>query len=352
MTAFTVAFEGAGYDETAIAQRTATHLGARFLPVPANPALFADLFCEAVSHGEMVHYNAHGVARFALSRAVSRAGYKVVLAGEGADELFAGYDFSSAALASSQTHPSRLRVLRSLLRLMRPGDAQQRQISTVSPMLARLTKLLALPAPLLENLAGKLVLLRSLLSPEFLQTVGGRDPYWECFKRFNWRTEIAGRAPVKQVLYLWMKSLFVNYVLAADRLDMSHGVEVRLPFLDHKLFELAKSIPAPLLAQGQIRKQLLRDAAQPFITEEVYREAKRPFFAPPSSSGPAKNPMYQLMQDLLRGRAFGTVPFFNQAAVVELLDRLDSMPGAERASYDPVLFMMSSICVLQQAHHL
>ena len=352
MTAFTVAFEGPGYDESAIAARTAAHLGARFISVPASPALFADLFCEAVSHGEMVHYNAHGVARFALSRAVGRAGYKVVLAGEGADELFAGYDFSSAALAASQSPSSRLRVLRSLLRLMRPGDAHQRQISTVSPALARITKLLALPAPLLENLAGKLVLLRSLLSPEFLHAFGDRDPYWEFFKRFNWRTEIAGRQPVKQVLYLWMKSLFVNYVLAADRLDMSHGVEVRLPFLDHKLFELAKTIPAPLLAQGPIRKQLLRDAVQPFVTEEVFREVKRPFFAPPSSSGPMNNPMFRLMQDLLRGRAFGAVPFFHQASVVELLDRLHLMPAAERAAYDPVLFMMSSICVLQQTHKM
>ncbi len=351
MTAFTVAFEGQGYDESAIAERTAAHLGARFLSVPAPPALFADLFCEAVSHGEMVHYNAHGVARFALSRAVSRAGYKVVLAGEGADELFAGYDFSSAALASSQPPPRRFGALRSLLRLMSPGDAHQRQIATVSPTLARITKVLALPAPLRENLAGKLVLLRSLLAPEFLHAVGDRDPYWEFFKRFNWRTEIAGRQPVKQVLYLWMKSLFVNYVLAADRLDMSHGVEVRLPFLDHKLFDLAKTIPAPLLAEGPIRKQLLRDAVQPFVTGEVYRELKRPFFAPPSS-GPANNPMYQLMQDLLRGQAFGTVPFFNQSSVVTLLDRLHLMPADERGSYDPVLFMMASTCVLQQAHKL
>ena len=78
---------------------------------------------------------------------------------------------------------------------------------------------------------------------------------------------------------------------------------------------------------------------------------KRPFFAPPSS-GPANNPMYRLMQDPLRGQAFGAVPFFNQSTVVTLLDRLHLMPAAERASYDPELFMMSSICVPKQAHKL
>lgn len=154
-----------------------------------------------------------------------------------------------------------------------------------------------------------------------------------------------------QRLRNWLLRPTAALPLDVFRIAVSHGVEVRLPFLDHKLFELAKTIPATLLAEGPIRKQLLRDAVQPFVTAEDYRAVKRPFFAPPSS-GPVNNPMYRLMQDLLRGQAFAAVPFFNQPSVLTLLDRLHLMPAAERGPYDPVLFMMSSISVLQQAHKL
>jgi asparagine synthase (glutamine-hydrolysing) len=352
LTAFTVAFEGQGYDESAMAARTAAHLGSKFQAVPAHARVFADLFCQTVAQGEMVHYNAHGVARFALSRAVRDAGFKVVLAGEGADELFAGYEFSSAALDASRTNSTSTSRWRLLLRLLRPGNAHQRSISTVSPALARLSKVLAIPAPLLEGLAEKMVLLRSLLAPDFVHTFRNREPFREFFRQFDWSADLAGRQPVKQVLFLWMKSLFVNYVLAADRLDMAHGVEVRLPFLDHKLFELAKTIPAALLAEGPIRKQLLRDAVKPFVTDEVYGEVKRPFYAPPSSgsNGADHDPMYGLMQDLLRRQ--GAAPCFDSGAVVKLLDRIHAMEPAARAAFDPILFMMSSMSVLHQTYKL
>ena len=85
-------------------------------------------------------------------------------------------------------------------------------------------------------------------APDFLERYGGRDPYRVFFDAFDYRTQLAGREPVKQILYLWLKSLFVNYNLAAERLNMAHRVEVRLPFLDHLLFEYGSRIPTALLA--------------------------------------------------------------------------------------------------------
>ena len=169
--------------------------------------------------------------------------------------------------------------------------------------------------------------------------------------QFDRPATMSGREPVKQVLYLWMKSLFVNYVLAADRLDLAHAVEVRLPFLDHELFELTRMIPASLLAKGSIRKGLLRDAARPFISDEVYRGWKQPFFAPPSTLQ-LQNPMYQLMQDVLRSKSLADVPFFDPKSVVALLDRLPAMHPGARASMDPLLFMMTSMSILQERYRL
>lgn len=349
VAAFTVAFDHADFNESAMARRTAAHLGADFLPLPVTEADFAGVFIEAVRHGEMVHYNAHGAARYLLSREVQRAGYKVVLAGEGADELFAGYEFSRQALLSSGTNASLSKWPRMLLRMMSPKNSVEQQIAHTSPWLGRVSRVLAFSPDLVDYVAGKFTLLQSMLATSFAQEFQRRDPYREFFRQFKWRADLFGREPVKLILYLWMKSLFVNYVLAGERLDMAHAVEVRLPFLDHKLFEFARSIPASMLAKNGAQKYLLREAVKPFITDEVYRGAKQPFFAPPMLMG---NPMYELLQDLLRSQSFKSVPFFDQSSVIRFLDELPAMDEGSRKSMDPVLFIMASIGVLHEHHRL
>ena len=349
VSAFTVAFDHQEFNESAAARRTATHLGADFLSVPVTEADFADVFVEAVEQGEMVHYNAHGAARYRLSRAVQQAGYKVVLAGEGADELFAGYEFSHQALMSSSVNGSLLKWPRILLRMMQPRDLTQQRIARTSPWLERTCRGLGFSSNLLDYVAEKFDLLESMLATEFAQQFQRRDPYREFLRQFKLRANLFGREPVKQILFLWMKSVFVNYVLAGERLDMAHAVEVRLPFLDHKLFEFARAIPATVLARNGGRKHILREAVRPYVTDEVYQGKKQPFFAPPMLIG---NPMYDLLQDLLRSERFKSVPFFDSAAVVRFLDKLPAMDDQSRRSMDPILFMMASISVLHNHHRL
>jgi asparagine synthase (glutamine-hydrolysing) len=349
VAAFTVAFDHQDFNESATAQRTAAHVGADFLPVPVTEKDFAAVFIEAVGQGEMVHYNAHGAARYQLSRAVQQAGYKVVLAGEGADELFAGYDFCRQALLTSGANTGLAKWPQMLLRMMRPKTLTEQQIARTSPWLERICRGLAFSPNLLEYVAEKFTLLGSMLATDFVREFQRRDPYRQFLKQFKWRANLLGREPAKQILYLWMKSLFVNYVLAGERLDMAHAVEVRLPFLDHKLFEFARSIPAAMLARNGGQKYLLREAVRPFVTDEVYHGTKQPFFAPPMLIG---NPMYELLQDLLRSQNFKSVPFFDQSSVIRFLDELPAMDEHTRTSMDPVLFMMASVSVLHQHHRL
>ena len=148
-----------------------------------------------------------------------------------------------------------------------------------------------------------------------------------------------------------MKSLFVNYVLAAERLDMAHSVEVRLPFLDHHLFDFASSIPASFLARNGQLKYVLREAVKPYVRDEVYRGIKQPFLAPPTLMSPG-NPMYELLQDTLRSASLKSVPFFDRAAVVGFLDQLPTMEETTRSSMDPILFMMASISILHTHYKL
>ncbi len=89
--AFTLSFDRPEYDETAIAREMASRANAEFHPIPITQTELADHFADAVAHAETLAINAHGVAKYLLSRAVRDAGYKVVLTGEGSDEILAGY---------------------------------------------------------------------------------------------------------------------------------------------------------------------------------------------------------------------------------------------------------------------
>jgi len=88
---FCVGFDHATYDESAMAREAADRVGAHFTEVRATQESLASDFGDAVWHGETLFSNAHGVAKFALSRAARDAGVKVVLTGEGADETLGGY---------------------------------------------------------------------------------------------------------------------------------------------------------------------------------------------------------------------------------------------------------------------
>lgn len=89
--AFTLAFERGAYDEEPQAREMAAQAGAEFTPIPIRQDDLADHFADSVIQSETLCLNAHGVAKYLLSRAVRDAGLKVVMTGEGADEILGGY---------------------------------------------------------------------------------------------------------------------------------------------------------------------------------------------------------------------------------------------------------------------
>lgn len=366
VAAFTVGFARKKYDETAGAREAARAAGADHRVETLGDAELADHFARAVWHAETLQYNAHGVARYLLSRRVNRDGYRAVLAGEGADEAFFGYEFLRAAAGSageaggaddgfggagSPLASRALRRLRVLGRLLRSSRRADPGVASVSPWLARAASALDASPALFTRLARGLGYLRALAAPDFLREFKGYDLYRAYYRRCRAAARLPKREPARQLLYLWLHSLFANYHLAADRLDMAHGVEVRLPFLDHRLFEYANSLPLGILAAGPQEKRLLRNAVEPYVPPSVCTRTKRPFWAPPSS-GFAANPLHDFVQDTLRGAAMRSVPFVEPAAVVAFLDQLPALPNADRPAADSLLLMLASAAVLQESYSL
>jgi asparagine synthase (glutamine-hydrolysing) len=154
---------------------------------------------------------------------------------------------------------------------------------------------------------------------------------------------------VHQSLYLWSKTALPGYILTllGDRMEMAHSIEGRVPFLDHRVIELLREFPVAQKIRGMTEKYVLREAARPVLTDTVYARHKHPFTSPPVAHSPEQR-LYTLLQDTLRGPTLSSIPFYDQAKVVSLLDRLPQLDAGARTAIDPALMMLLSACVLHE----
>jgi len=165
--------------------------------------------------------------------------------------------------------------------------------------------------------------------------------------------QLNGREPVNQSLYLWSKTLLPGYILTVlgDRMEMAHSIEGRVPFLDHHLVEIIRSLPVSMKIRGMTEKYILREAARGVITDTVYKRQKHPFLSPPATLNP-KAKLSSLVHDTLRGTAMTAIPYFDQKKIVGMLDDLNNMDEGAQVAMDQVLMVLLSACVLQERFHL
>jgi asparagine synthase (glutamine-hydrolysing) len=348
--AFTLRFDRADYDEGAVAQEMAARVGAEFHPIPIHQADLADHFADAIWHAETTCINAHGVAKFVLSRAVRDAGYKVVLTGEGSDEILGGYPhFRRDMLLYDNTgqDPHDVRRLLDQLRDTNPVSRGLLLPDGQAVSLASVERLLGFAPSWMEVNGTTAFKLQALFRDDFAAEFTGSDPYRGFFNGLDVRGQLGARPPVHQSLYLWAKSQLPNYVLTmlGDRMEMAHSIEGRVPFLDHHVVELVRDLPVAQKIRGTTEKYVLREAARPLLTDTVYQRHKHPFTSPPVALSPDER-LHELLQDTLRGPVLASLPFYDQRKVVALLDRLPAMDAGARTAVDPALMTLLSACVL------
>ena len=349
--AFTVAFDGGSHDEPAVAEETAKRLGAIHHVLTVTQDMIVDNFADAVWHSETINPNMNGVAKYLLGRRVRQAGLKVVLTGEGADEVAAGYDFlvRDMLLYSGRKLPRRERMLEHLT-----GPGLPRGDCGVSTDSVR-ERLRFVPS-WVTWFAEAAMHARALWSQSFNAEFNGCDPYGAFLDGLDVDQQIAGREAVHQSLYLWIKSMFVNLLLnqLGDRMEMAHGIEGRLPYLDDRVVVLLRDMPVSMKIRGSNGKYVLREAVRPFVTKSVYRRRKSAFLAPSPALQPTGR-MHQMLQDLLRSNLMASVPFFDHRAVVKFLDSIPRIREQGPHALEGIgnqLVYLASACILQGRFNL
>ena len=263
MTAFTVGFEGDfGKNELTAAAQTAAMLGLAHEAVTVAPRDFMGLMERLVWHLEEPTATTSAVPLFLLSERIART-RKVVLSGQGADELWGGYP---RHLAES------LRGRAAWLPPFVPG------LIAALPIGEKLRKAAAMAAE--PDDEARYCGMRWLFPPEDrMALTGSAGSYREHLSPY--RAELAGKDPLSKALYWDARTqLPDDLLLYTDKAAMAHGLEVRVPLLDTELASFAESLPPSFKVAGLRRKVLLKQLAERRLPPAIARRKKIGFETP------------------------------------------------------------------------
>ena len=317
---FSVAFEDDEFDESAFQQQMVKALQTDHEGITVSSAMIGEIFPDVVRHTERPILRTAPAPLFALSQLVHERGYKVVLTGEGADEVFAGYEiFKEAKLRrfcarqrGSHLRPMLFRRLYPYL----PGLQNQSQAyleAFFNVGLGSIDDPLYSHLPRFRTAGGAKVFFSNDLKAE----LKGYDALEEL--RDGLPADFGRWHPLSQAQYLEAAHLLPGYILSSqgDRMAMAHSVEGRFPFLDHRLVEFAATIPPQLKILGLREKHILRQAMRDLLPPEIGNRPKQPYRAPdsPSFTGPSA-PAY--VDEMLSPQALEQTGYFNPRAVAKL----------------------------------
>lgn len=280
---FSITFEDPEFDEQCYQDEASTFLGTQHHNVQCSSADIARIFPEVIWHTEQPVIRTAPAPLFLLSGLVQENGFKVVLTGEGADEVLGGYDIFKEVkirnfLARSPESHWRPLLLRRLYPYM--GNIQRQPAA----YLERFFRVTAndLASPFFSHLPRWELTekLKSLFSPEVREATrrcAGIREIEDALPPTYWSWSYFRRAE-----YLEAKYLLPGYILSCqgDRMSMAHSVEGRHPFLDYRVVEFAAKLPSNIKMKVLDQKHLLKRAFDGRIPESIVHRPKQPYRAP------------------------------------------------------------------------
>ena len=282
---FSITFDDPEFDESAYQRQMAEFLGVRHTAFRCTAEDIGNVFPDLIWHTETPVLRTAPAPLMLLARHVHESGFKVVLTGEGADEVFGGYDLFKEGkirrfwarqpdsawrpLLFSRLYPYLARspvANRHFARLF----FGQRLTELDNPFYAHLTRW--------STTSGIL----RLLSPELLSSLASAKPEEDLRDRLP--AGFMRWSDLSRDQYIEVKTLLEGYLLSSqgDRVSLAHSVEGRVPYLDHRLIEFVNGLSPRYKLRGLHEKVLLRRALRPRVPEAILKRVKQPYRAPES----------------------------------------------------------------------
>jgi asparagine synthase (glutamine-hydrolysing) len=324
---FSVTFDDPEFDESAYQKEVIHFLETDHQEVRCTHQDIGRIFPEVVWHMEKPVLRTAPAPLFLLSKLVRDNGYKVVLTGEGSDEMLGGYDiFKETKIRRFWgAHPnSRIRPL--LLKRLYPYLPNLQTQSDAYLQAFFHVKAEDRSDPFFSHLPRWDLTARTKMffSEDVKSQLKAYDAYAEMKGLLP--LEYPGWDGFSQAQYLEAAYLLPGYILSSqgDRVAMAHAVEGRFPFLDYRVVEFASRIPPRLKMKVLNEKYILKQAAGKLIPASIKKRSKQPYRAPEAQSfiGGERSVRNAYVEELLSKDRIQKDGIFNSGAVQKLVEKI------------------------------
>jgi asparagine synthase (glutamine-hydrolysing) len=320
---FSVSFTDGRFDEAPFQLKAVKAIGTEHRNIRCTEQDIGEVFPHVVWHAEVPLLRTAPAPLYQLSSLVRENNFKVVLTGEGSDEIFAGYDIFKedrvrrfwARQPDSTMRPALFGKLypdifssdNKRSRIFLESFFRKGLTNTDSPVYSHFIRW--------ENTSQ----LKTFFSGEMRDAVDRNGSFEERFIGALPK-DFMGWNPLSRAQYTEISIFLSNYLLSSqgDRMAMAHAVEGRFPFLDYRVIEFASRVPARYRMLGLKDKLILRKAAAELIPPELAQRPKQPYRAPISRCF-LGNPPHEYVTDLLSERGIREAGYFDSKKVATLL---------------------------------
>ncbi|MDN3018153.1 asparagine synthase (glutamine-hydrolyzing) [Paenibacillus sp. BSR1-1] len=322
---FSVGFEHNGFSEIDVAKETAEKLGVENISYVITPEEYMNEVPKIMWHMDDPLADPACVPLYFVARE-ARKHVTVVLSGEGADELFGGYNI--------YREPQSLEVFNKIPRV---GKVLLKGIANMMPEGTKGKSFIERGVtPMEERYIGNAKMFMEEEKRELLNVYRPGLNYTDITKPLY--EESRGYDPVDRMQYIdihtWMRG---DILLKADKMTMAHSLELRVPFLDKAVFEVASKIPTSLKTANGTTKYILRKAAEGVVPEHVLNRKKLGFPVPIRHW--LKNEMNDWAKNIIRES--NTDHLINKQFVLRLLeDHCQGKADNSRKIWTVLMFMV------------
>lgn len=323
---FSIGFEDKEFDETSFQRLAVDYLKTDHTYMKCCSDEIANKFPDVVWHSETPLLRTAPGPMYMLSEVVKNNKFKVVLTGEGADELLGGYDIFKETIIrqfwakdpSSKFRPSLLRKLYSYLPQMDNANLTALKLfygfklnETESPVYSHLLR---------WNNTSRI---KNYLSQDFKHAIGTYDPICEMEEKVE--VKFQGVDLLSRAQWLEVNLFMSGYLLSSqgDRMAMANSVEGRYPFLDYRVIEFCMNLPPEYKLHGLNEKVMLKKMMVGKLPEQIINRTKQPYRAPVLESFFSENaPDY--VSEMLSQSQISSAGIFDPSMVNQLLTKMRS----------------------------
>jgi asparagine synthase (glutamine-hydrolysing) len=322
---FSLTFADREFDESEHQRELVAYLGTRHSAVHCTAEALSGAFRRAIWHAETPILRTAPVPLMLLSQRVRAEGYKVVLTGEGADEVFAGYDlFKEAKIRRFWARAPQSKLRPRALERLYPYLKDLKNSPAAGGAFTQMffgAGMEQVDEPYFAHIPRWTTTRRiwQFFSPEVRGLLGAWDPY-RAYQ--EWLPCATGRwSALARDQYAEAHTLLSGYLLSSqgDRMAMANSVEGRFPYLDHRVIEFANRLPPRYKLRALAEKYVLKTAVRGLLPETIRRRVKQPYRAPDSQSFFRAGRPVDDVTELLSPERLRDAGYFDPPAVAKLV---------------------------------